>query len=524
MSNILQHSVVLNSRKQLRNAERLAREWALAHAGNYRGQASRDLGGSLAFREWRHENLTVRIAKLSTEPFKQVQLYAIHYDFSNSSEPYTAYVMTYTASQTEEVGGYCIAVASTPDTVSPVDLPWDDKAGPAGLETLIQIIKADRSHPFKSEDENANMKTVDDLFAMHDTVLVLTEEGQAASDFQELAEMHRDWAGVVSISASEQLTISRHLPDHQLPAWVRAKIALFSRYADQDGLRLRMAESDLEKAMTFSDAERDRAMSGVAGRNAIAVLKILESISATQLSPVSADQNEVDDASVESATPAHAETGEDAATHTAAAQQRVFLLEDKLREAESTIADLQERLAPYENYDSENQPEGDESGHHEPKKASIIDRNREITVLDAIINPDRFPRLRFLTNSEKPLADYGKPRPNGVEIVAALDAINKLAQAWYNTPSRSIGSWDTYFTSLPGWKHADDESDITMSRFGEKRSFSDQDHGRHVTIARHLTYQGSGGGLQIYFDRDDVTDKFIIGYIGEHLPFATDKS
>ena len=153
-----------------------------------------------------------------------------------------------------------------------------------------------------------------------------------------------------------------------------------------------------------------------------------------------------------------------------------------------------------------------------------LDANRVMTVVGGITAPERFPKLRFLTNCTKPLEDYGKPRPNGVEILVALDAINRLAQAWYNTPSGNIGPWDNFFIDLTGWKHADSESEFTMSRYGDKRSFSDQDHGRLVTIERHLTYQGSSGGLQIYFDRDDITHTFIVGYIGEHLPYSTARS
>lgn len=524
MSNVLQHTVALNSRNQLRNAERLARDWAVAHAGNYRGQAIKDLGGSLPFREWKNENLTIRMAKFATEGFLQVQLFAIHFDFSTLSEPYTAYVVTYTSPRTEQVGGYCITVASVPDTVSHIDLPWDDRAGPAGLEKLIQTINAANSPETGDSDEPRNITTIDDLFTMHDTALVLTEEGRVESEFEELADMHSDWAGVVSIDASEQLALSRQLPDHQLPAWVRAKIALFSRYADQDGHRLLMTESDLGKAMSFVDAKRERATNDLAGRNAIAVLKILESVSALQTLSTSTERNDSTDDQVEPATPSCAKDDEAGTTNGAAMQQRIFLLEDQLSDAERTISELQERLALYENYEMENLADGGEDAENEPETASIVDSNRHTTVLAAITDPERYPRLRFLTNCEKPLASYGKPRPNGVEIVAALDAINKLAQAWHNTPTRNIGTWSNYFIHLPGWKHADDESESTMSRFGAKRSFSDQERGRKVSITRHLTYQGSGGGLQIYFDKDDITDTFLVGYIGEHLPYATSPS
>ena len=79
-----------------------------------------------------------------------------------------------------------------------------------------------------------------------------------------------------------------------------------------------------------------------------------------------------------------------------AAQQRVFLLEDKLGEAESTISELRERLAQYESYDVENQPAENVVDKVEP--VSDVDANRHNTVLSAIADPERLPRLRFLTN------------------------------------------------------------------------------------------------------------------------------
>jgi hypothetical protein len=248
---------------------------------------------------------------------------------------------------------------------------------------------------------------------------------------------------------------------------------------------------------------------------------MLESISSILNDSMLTDAKPGADAStVSAAKPSLEET---VPTDDAASQRRIYLLEDQLSEAEATITELQERLAKYEaNYpDESDEVPDDTSDNH---GSADLDVNRALTVMSAIDSDKRFPKLRFLTNCLKPLADYGKPRPNGVEILKALDAINKLAQAWYNTPSGHIGTWNMYFVDLPGWKHADDESDHTMSRFGEKRSFSDQDNGRQVTITRHLTYQGSSGGLQIYFDRDDITETFIVGYIGEHLPYATSRS
>ena len=520
MSNIVQHSIILSSRNQLRNADRLAREWAIAHAGVYQGQARRELGGSALTREWRNDDLTIRIAKIGTEAFKQVQLVSVSYEPDDPAELYAGYIMTWASPDPEQSGGHLFAVATRPETWIDREAPWDDKAGIPGLWKVIDSVAGERVRLRGAGSTTREVTAVDDLFAIHDATVVLTADGQSETGFRDLADSHDDWASVVAIDPLEQLVIGRELPDHQLPAWVRAKIALFFRDADADGNRMRMVETDCERAQGLLDEEREQFLNGAAGRNALALLKVLDSIATMRLDPQLEDADDTGGVSPEYAEQRETTLGEAEDADSVQEQQRIYLLEDQLGEARKTIAELRERLAQYENYDAGNQP--GESG--EPKPESIIDNNREITVLEAIINPDRFPRLRFLTNCEKALADYGKPRPNGVEIVAALDAINKLALSWYNTPSRNIGSWDNYFTHLAGWKHADGESEFTMSRFGEKRSFSDQEQGRHVTITRHLTYQGSSGGLQIYFDKDDVTDTFIVGYIGEHLPYATSRS
>ena len=519
MATITQQTVILDSQNQVRNADRLAREWAIAHAGAYQGQARRELGGSLPFREWKGDGLTIRIAKLTTGAYKQAQLVSVNHEPLDGAEPYAGYVVTYAAAETERPPGRLIAVTSVPDAISGAELPWDDKAGPVGLERMITSVGADRSRQ-PAANGVPTVAAIDDLFDIRDMVIVLTEDGQRESEFQELVDRYGDWAGAVAINASEQLAISRELPDYQLGPWVRAKIALFSRYADTSGSRLRMVENDCAQAEASISAERERDIGNFAGRNAIDLLKVLESVSIMLSISMLTDAKEVADALVEStATPA-APADEAPASDSVAVQQRVYVLEDQLQEAKDTITELRERLAQYESYDVNNRPDEDD----DPSPEAVADSSRYATVLNAVTSPGQFSRLRFLTSWDKSLPDYGKPRPSGTEIVAALDAINKLAQAWHNTPGGSIGLWDNYFNGLTGWTHANGESSFTMSRYGDKRSFSDQEHGRQVTIERHLTYRGSSGGLQIYFDRDDVTDTFIVGYIGEHLPYATARS
>ena len=523
MAIINQQAVVLDSQNQVRNADRLAREWAIAHAGAYQGQARRELGGSGTFREWQHDKLTIRISKPMSSAIKQGQLASVRYEHATDAEPYVAYLLTCAAAASDQSGGCLMYVVAEPDGLEEAELPWDDRAGPAGLEKVVEAVAADRSRPSSAADASRVVDSVDDLFAQHDTAIVLTEDGQQVDELRELADAHGDWATVVSINASELVTIGRRLTMEELYSLVQAKIALFSRYADGAGRRLRMAESEYESAAALLDDARERSRSDIVNRNGLMLMELLECTSDAQNARMLAQAAAIAfGAPEEDGDPAEDAGTESDAPDSVAAQQRIYLLEDQLGEAQKTIAELEERLKQYESYEWSEEEEADASP--DAARESVLDSNRYDTVLNAIVQGDQFPRLRFLTNCDKPLADYGKPRPNGTEIVAALGAINKLAQAWYNTPNGAIGPWDNYFKDITGWTHANGESSLTMARYGEKRSFSDQEQGRLVTIQRHLTYRGSSGGLQIYFDKDDVTDRFIIGYIGEHLPYATSRS
>ncbi len=192
MTNIIQRAVALNSQNQLRNADRQAREWAIAHAGAHRSQAGKELGGSLPYREWKKNNLTIRISKLSTGSFKQVQLVSVKYEPAGDAEPYVAFVVIYSSEEGRR-SGHCISVSSVPDTLVRAELPWDDKAGPVGLERLIESISSDQSRPVVSADGSRTVATIDDLFDIHDTAIVLTEDGQREAEFQELADSYSDW-------------------------------------------------------------------------------------------------------------------------------------------------------------------------------------------------------------------------------------------------------------------------------------------------------------------------------------------
>ncbi len=520
MATVNQQTLILETQSQLRNADKLARDWAIAHAGSYQGQARKALGGNLPFRKWERENLVICLSKPQSPLIKQCQVVSVRYRPSRWSNSYTGYLVTYLPAEGERQVGYLIAAVDQPDALEGDRLPWDDNAGSSGLDAVVAAVATAHTRPRSAGDGQA-VAGIDDLFDHQDWAIVLTEDGQQDGAFRELAAGHRDWANIVNINAAGQLAICRELPEGRLAGWVRAKAAAFSRHPDREGSRLRMMETDFAKAADFLAEAGEQTARDIATRSSLTLLELLEFTATTLTVSMLADAKVMAEALVESVETAKADLPKTGAPESVAAQQRIYVLEDQLDAANAAIAELQERLAQYENYADAEPPSADPDDADAPETAG----SREIVVLDAVTAPSRFPRLRFLTNCAKPLADFGKPRPNGGEIVAALDAINKLAQAWYNTPGGSIGNWDNYFTDLkPGWTHANSESDFTMSRYGDKRSFSDQDQGRRVTITRHLTYRGSNSGLQIYFDRDDATNNFIVGYIGEHLPYATNRS
>ena len=457
MATITQQTVILDSQNQVRNADRLAREWAIAHAGAYQGQARRELGGSLPFREWKGDGLAIRIAKLTTGAYKQAQLVSVNHEPLDGAEPYAGYVVTYSAAETERPPGRLIAVTSVPDAISGAEFPWDDKAGPVGLERVIASVSADRAHASDGSDGGRPVAEIDDLLARHDAAIVLTEAGQKVDELCKLAEGHREWATVVDISASELVSIGQQLTMEELYALVRAKIALFERYVDGDGHRLVMAESDCETASAFLNDARERARSEIVNYNVFTLMEILGTI---------ANDQDVQGSDTAMNSPAETAVVEEGEQSLVAAQQRIYTLEDHLRDAEQTISALREQLAQHETYYPQ-EPADHPDDTPGNSIAEDLDINRALTVLSAIGDEKRFARLRFLTNSVKLLEDYGKPRPNGVEILQALDAINLLAEAWHNTPSRNIGSWVTYFINLPGWKYAADETITTMGFTGK---------------------------------------------------------
>jgi hypothetical protein len=105
-------------------------------------------------------------------------------------------------------------------------------------------------------------------------------------------------------------------------------------------------------------------------------------------------------------------------------------------------------------------------------------------------------------------------RPN--EVYEALEAIAELAELDHE--DSETGPWGKFFEER-GIKYASNEKQVTMGKYGDERIFHDRDSDKRREIQRHLTL-GAGSReecVQIYFDRQEDSDKFAVGYCGMHL-------
>jgi len=138
-------------------------------------------------------------------------------------------------------------------------------------------------------------------------------------------------------------------------------------------------------------------------------------------------------------------------------------------------------------------------------------------VLDAVeqAEEDFVAWIHIWSDAFESAGDSPFSRPN--EVYEALGAIAELAELDYQ--ESSTGPWKNFFEQR-GIKYAPDEKQVTMGKYGDERILQDQDTNRRKEIQRHLRL-GAGSReecVQIYFDREEGTDKFAVGYCGMHLP------
>jgi hypothetical protein len=132
---------------------------------------------------------------------------------------------------------------------------------------------------------------------------------------------------------------------------------------------------------------------------------------------------------------------------------------------------------------------------------------------------DDFDSIQVWSSAVESAEESTFPRPG--EVYDALKVIAKLAEIDAD-PDRSSGPWKQFFERR-GFKYASGESEQTMNLHGDERNFHDRRTGKRMQMERHLTLGGASreNCEQIFFERSETSDKFVIGYCGRHLPFAS---
>jgi DNA repair exonuclease SbcCD ATPase subunit len=150
----------------------------------------------------------------------------------------------------------------------------------------------------------------------------------------------------------------------------------------------------------------------------------------------------------------------------------------------------------------------------------IVEEETEPRDFDDVLNAvqkgeeDFGERIHIWSDAEDAAEESPFSRPN--EVYEALGAIAELAEL--DSQDSATGPWDKFFEER-GIKYAPNERQVTMGKYGDERIFHDRETDRRKEIQRHLTL-GAGSReecVQIYFDREEGTDKFAVGYCGMHL-------
>ena len=477
MSEILQQVMVLESAAQVRNAEKLVRDWAVAHAGNYNTQARKALSGTDTHRCWQRNGVEIVVASPLVSHLKQCRLTRIRFQSPESPDSYRSIQTIYAVPDSDPPTSHFACITFIPDSFQGIEFPWDEaEAGVQSMERITRELQAAQSRNDQSTPDRPAISGLDDLLRDSSHVVVLTDEGRNNEDLRNVIQEYLTEFHQVQLTPAEQLVIARELPEEQVSVWLRAGIAFFQRNSNRVGHRMLMCETETEPARTFLKSHVQQGANDVTKVLRLNMMRILEGAVLSQFDLM------------KSHAPDTGKNKEVSSNTNHAASQRIAIFEDQLQVANETVRELRQQVNQLrftgDSYDQSGvDAEGDDRDILDESKA-----NRNTMVLDGITQPDRFSDLRFLTNSIKKLENYGKQRPTGAEILAAREAINFLAADWHENDG-NIGLWASHFMQIPGWNYSNGDSEATMGRYGDKRSFSDQEYLRHVTITRHLTYK-----------------------------------
>ena len=536
-------------------AERRVQDWMAAHAGTGREAARKAIATQGGNKIYRQDGLTLEAATTSPHGLAhRCAAYSAHYQPAEGQTYYTAHALVIFPSDELGPGAISLTVQQS-DSWGEDTPPWRDRwedPGEATDEIIGKVCEqeAQQLRRRRGEQKNTRFQTLQNAREAQGPVLLLTPRGNRDPALSALAQEYRALVNISQITEAEQLNMSAEVPDDWLRRWLDASAVLVKDCPEAVGRDHPLENFDqpggLRTILGSLQKEQDQAMESLAQRSIIQVFMDMVTgynglqdlldqtrrkdpegtgrAAARAQAEDARGQEERTEAGREEGQPDGGEPEHDAGT--AQAQQRISTLEDQLeeekqrgRKAEDQLGEAQAQIQAYEQY----LEEGKARSAGPPEEGRETDGPRAEMVMEAITQPGRFPHLRFLNTVNKDLEGYGKPRPTGQEIIEVLEAVEALAETYLESERGEVGSWKEHL-NLPGWAYSNAESETTMGKYPKHRNFWDQEKNRRVVVQRHLTYRGSGGGLQMFFDQGGEGEPFIVAYIGEHLPYVTSRS
>ncbi len=190
---------------------------------------------------------------------------------------------------------------------------------------------------------------------------------------------------------------------------------------------------------------------------------------------------------------------------------------------ESQVADLKSQLATAQaNLEATWRDSGDQDLEEDAREPADLRAQPTLSSVREALDQaesDFGDVLRIYESAQQSASASGFARPD--DVYKALQEIADLGRAYFGSDDRKVGPWDRRFTC----KYARTESQITRTKYGGSRTFRSPD-GDSRQMLKHLTL---GGGdkvncLQIYFEPDEEAGTMDIGYCGEHLPYAKQRT
>ena len=141
------------------------------------------------------------------------------------------------------------------------------------------------------------------------------------------------------------------------------------------------------------------------------------------------------------------------------------------------------------------------------------------SVQDAVeFAAENFDGLRFLPNAFD-TAKSGYTRTNDGHADKIYEALSMLNECAERRDKGGLGiSLEKWFKSRK--VEFSNEAKATMRKFADERRFQDDETGESILMAQHIKLLNND--IRIHVKWDKPNSKYLIGYIGEHLPTSTD--